>query len=90
MKYFDWDEEKNKILKSQRGIGFEDALIAVEENNVIDDLAHPRRKNQRILVIKHGDYAYLVPYVEDDEKIFLKTIIPSRKATRDYLKGGKP
>lgn len=79
MKYFDWDEEKNKILKSQRRIGFEDVQVAVEENNVLDDLIHPKRKNQRIVVIKHDNYAYLVPYVEDDEKIFFKTIIPSRK-----------
>ena len=90
MKYFDWDEEKNNILKSQRSIGFEDVLIAIEGKDVIDKLNHPKRKNQQILVIKHNNYAYLVPYVEDDEKIFLKTIIPSRKATRDYLKGGKP
>ena len=88
MKYFDWDEDKNNTLKSQRGIGFEDVLIAIEEDNQLDDFEHPKRRNQRVRVIKHDNYAYLVPYVEDDEKIFLKTIIPSRKATRDYLKGG--
>lgn len=88
MKYFDWDEEKNMALKIQRGIGFEDVLIAIEEHNQLDDFEHPKRRNQRIRVIKHDNYAYLVPYVEDNEKIFLKTIIPSRKATRDYLTGG--
>ena len=90
MKYFDWDETKNEWLKSERGVGFEDVLIAVEEGNVLDDLEHPKRKNQRQMVIKHNNYAYLVPYVENNEKLFLKTMYPSRKATRIYLEGGDP
>ena len=87
MKHFDWDESKNQWLKSERGIGFEDILIAIEEDRLIDDLEHPKRKNQRQMVIKHNEYVYLVPYVENTEKILLKTIIPSRKAKRVYLKG---
>jgi hypothetical protein len=87
MKYFDWDESKNQWLKTMRNICFEDVLIAIEEDRLLDDLEHPRRQNQRQMVIKHNNYVYLVPYVEDDEKIFLKTIIPSRKAKRDYLGG---
>ena len=87
MKHFDWDESINLWLKSERGIGFEDILIAIEEDRLIDDLEHPKRKNQRQMVIKHNEYVYLVPYVENTEKILLKTIIPSRKAKRVYLKG---
>jgi len=90
MKYFDWSELKNVTLKAQRGIGFEHIIAAIAEDSVLNDLAHPNRQkypNQRVLVILCQDYVYLVPYVEDDEKIFLKTIIPSRKATKQYMKG---
>ena len=90
MKYFDWSELKNVSLKAQRGIGFEHILAAIDEGGVLDDVAHPNRlkyPNQRVLVTLCRDYIYLIPYVEDDEKIFLKTIIPSRKATKQYMKG---
>ena len=92
MKYFDWDEEKNSRLKRDRGLGFEDILIAVDEGGIFDDIAHPNPKrysSQRILVIQCRDYVFLVPYVEDDEKVFMKTIIPSRKARKRYIEGDK-
>jgi uncharacterized DUF497 family protein len=89
MKYIDWDEVKNAKLKQERGIGFEDILAAMDENRLLDDLHHPKRPNQRQFVIEHNNYAFLVPYVEDEQKIFLKTILPSRKATKQYLKGGE-
>lgn len=89
----DWNEEKNELLKIEREVGFEEVLIAIETGNLVDILEHPRKKqypNQRILVVNISNYIYLVPFVEDKEKIFLKTIIPSRKATKKYLiKGGK-
>lgn len=88
MKYFDWDNEKNEILKRERDVSFEEAVIAIFEGKLLDDVAHPnkaRYPNQRMFVIDIGDYAYLVPYVEDAQKVFLKTIIPSRKATKKYL-----
>jgi len=88
MKHFDWDEAKNAKLKAERGVGFEDVLTAFDEDRLLADLQHPKRPNQRQFVIEHNKYAFLVPYVEDDQKIFLKTIIPSRKATRQHLKGG--
>jgi uncharacterized DUF497 family protein len=91
MKYFDWDEEKNTKLKTERGIGFEDILTAIDEGGILDDVVHPnasRYSSQRVLVISCRSYAYLVPYVEDETKIFLKTIIPSRKATKQYIEGG--
>lgn len=88
MKYIDWDETKNQKLKEEREISFEEVLIAVEDNQVLDIVEHLNKKrypNQKIMVVNINHYAYLVPYVEDEEKIFLKTIIPSRKATQKYI-----
>ena len=89
MKYFDWDEEKNKRLKKERKISFESVVIAISEENVLDIVDHPNTKrypNQKIYIVTINDYAYLVPYIEDEEKYFLKTIIPSRKMTKKYLR----
>ncbi|MBU1104409.1 BrnT family toxin [Candidatus Parcubacteria bacterium] len=85
MKHFDWDEEKNQKLKLERDISFEDVLVSIEEGNLLDIVAHPIRKNQQVMVVMLNSYVYLVPFVEDEEKVFLKTIIPSRKATKKYL-----
>lgn len=88
MKYFDWDNEKNEKLKSERDIGFEDVLMAIEAGNILDILENSNKEkypNQKVFVIKIEDYVFIVPFVEDEEKVFLKTIIPSRKATKKYL-----
>ena len=85
MKYFDWDEEKNQKLKDERGIGFEDIVIAIDEGRLLITLEHPKRPNQKIYVVNVGNYAYMVPFVEDKEKYFLKTIYPSRKMTKTYI-----
>lgn len=88
MKYFEWDESKNQKLKLERDVSFEDIVIAIDEGRILDILDHPnpaRSGKQMIVIIEIADYAYLVPFVEDTEKIFLKTIIPSRKATKKYL-----
>ncbi len=88
MAFIDWDSHKNEQLRQERDISFEDVLIAIDEGRVLDVIEHTNRTrypNQRIIIVDIAGYAFLVPYVEDDEKIFLKTIIPSRKATRDYL-----
>lgn len=88
MKYIDWDELKNLKLKEEREIGFEDVLTSIDEFGILDEVRHPNRHrypNQKILIVNINSYAYLVPYVEDEEKIFLKTIIPSRKATKKYI-----
>ena len=90
MKYFSWSPEKNRFLQDTRGISFEEIVFHVEKGDVLDILKHPDQEKylgQRIIVVNVEGYAYLVPYVEDDQEIFLKTIIPSRKATRDYLGG---
>ena len=87
MKSFDWDAAKNELLKQEREISFEDVVIAIEEECLLDILVHPhpQRAHQKILVVAINEYAYLVPFVEDDERVFLKTIIPSRKATKQYI-----
>ena len=88
MKYFDWDEEKNAKLKEEREVSFEEVVDAIEDNRVLDRIDHPNKNryhNQQIMIVKINDYAYLVPFVEDEEKIFFKTVIPSRKMTEKYL-----
>ncbi len=88
VKYFVWDEAKNEKLKTERGIGFEEIVFHIERGDVLDILEHPNReryRGQRILVVRRDDYVYLVPFVEDERLVFLKTIIPSRKATKQYL-----
>jgi hypothetical protein len=80
--------EKGVALKSSRGICFEDVVFFIERGDILDDYLHPNQKDyrgQRIMVINIANYAYLIPYVENDEELFLKTIIPSRKATQRYL-----
>jgi len=88
MKYINWNTEKSLKLKESRGICFEDIVFFIEKGDILDDYLHPNQKKypqQRIMVIGINNYAYLVPYVEDEEEIFLKTIIPSRKATENYF-----
>lgn len=90
MKYFVWDVAKNEILRQQRGVTFEEVVFYIEEGHVLDILRHPNKEkyeNQQIFVIAIEEYAYLVPFVENASEVFLKTIIPSRKATKKYLKG---
>ena len=88
VKYFTWDNEKNEKLKRERGISFEEIVFHIERGDILDILEHPnqeRYRGQRIFVMKIEGYAYLVPYIESEQEVILKTIIPSRKATRRYL-----
>lgn len=92
MKPFRWSPEKNEALKADRGISFERIVVAVESGGLLDILAHPNQAKyprQRVLVVACDHYAYLVPFVEEEDYFFLKTAIPSRKATRDYLNQGE-
>lgn len=92
MKSYRWNEEKNEQLKKSRGISFEEVVLAIESGGVLDVLAHPnpgRYHNQQVLVVAVMEYVYLVPHVEETDHLFLKTIIPSRKATRDYRRRGQ-
>ena len=91
MKPFHWNAEKSKILKAERGVTFEHITIAIENGGLLDVLQHPNQDKypkQMVFVVRHDGYVYLVPFVEETEYYFLKTVIPSRKATRDYLKQG--
>ena len=88
MKFFAWDDATNAKLRADRGIGFEDIVFHIERGDLLDILEHPnpnRYAGQRVFVVQRDDYVYLVPYVEDEDTVFLKTIIPSRKATNQYL-----
>ena len=90
MTYYKWNHDKNERLKAERGIGFEQVVLHIERGDLIDVVEHPNQSkypNQQMLIVKIKDYAYLVPFVGDEETKFLKTIIPSRKATREYLGG---
>mgnify|MGYP000865995633 CR=1 FL=1 len=92
MKPFRWSAEKNETLTSERGISFESIVVAIESGGLLDILAHPNQAKypkQRILVVSCDNYAYLVPFVEEEGYFFLKTVIPSSKATRDYLNQGE-
>ncbi|PIY79229.1 MAG: toxin [Candidatus Pacebacteria bacterium CG_4_10_14_0_8_um_filter_43_12] len=89
MKYFDWNKEKNQKLKTERSISFQEVVIAVNEGKLIATIKHKdqkRHKHQKIYLVNISEYVCLVPFVEDSEKIFLKTIYPSRKDTKKYLK----
>lgn len=92
MKYFSWSEEKNELLKSERQVSFEDIVFYIEKGFLLDVLEHPNQekyKGQKIFAVQIDEYVYLVPFIENEHEIFLKTIIPSRKATKKYLKGSE-
>ena len=88
MKCYDWNREKNEILKSERGISFEEIVFHIENGDELDVYLHPNQErypNQLMSVVAVNNYAYLVPYIESESGIFLKTIIPSRRATKRYI-----
>lgn len=88
MKVYTWNVEKNERLKQQRGVSFEEVVFHIQRGDEIDIFKHPnqdRYPGQKISVVLIETYVYLVPFVESDEELFLKTIIPSRKATKQYL-----
>ena len=90
MKYFDWDEEKNELLKRERGISFEEVIFHIEKGDVLDVIDNPnaaKYRSQKVYILDIDGYAYLVPFIESQYGRFLKTIIPSRKMTRKYLYG---
>lgn len=92
MKLFTWDTAKNEKLKAERGISFEDVVFHVARGDILDILEHPspdRYGGQHVFVVNIANYAYLVPFVETETEVVLKTIIPSRKATKRYLGGGR-
>ncbi|MFZ4395237.1 MAG: BrnT family toxin [Kiritimatiellia bacterium] len=93
MKPYDWNDEKNELLRQERGITFEDIVFHLAHGGLLDTIAHPNQKqypDQRIFIVNVEGYACLVPFVDRDAAIFLKTIIPSRKMTKLYLGDDRP
>jgi hypothetical protein len=93
VKPYDWSDEKNAWLRQERGLVFEDIVFHLAHGGLLDTIAHPNQRQypgQRIFIVNVEGYACLVPFVESEDVIFLKTIIPSRKMTRLYLEGGTP
>ena len=89
MKVFRWDNEKNEWLKNNRGVSFEQVVILMERGDILETVEHPnqtRYPGQKVATVLIDDYAYLIPYVQESDEIFLKTIIPSRKATNKYVR----
>jgi uncharacterized DUF497 family protein len=87
-----WSYEKNTALKMERDISFEEVLSAVEQGGLLLTMEHPNKvqyPNQRVWIVSMRGYAHMVPFVETPDEIFLKTIIPSRKATKQFLKEPK-
>ena len=85
-----WSADKNLALQSERDVSFEEVLASIENGGLLATLAHPnlkRYENQKLWVVRMRGYAYLVPFVETEVEVFLKTIIPSRKATKQFLQG---
>jgi hypothetical protein len=85
---YQYNSEKNRELKRERGVSFDEIVVAIGGGNLLDVIAHPNQlkySHQKIYVVKFSDYIYLVPFVETKKSIFLKTIFPSRKLTRQYL-----
>jgi uncharacterized DUF497 family protein len=89
MKYYNWNTDKNEQLMKERGVSFERVVILLNQGHILDVIAHPNQErypHQRMFILEMDGYCYLVPFVEHDEEVFLKTIIPSRKATKKYLR----
>lgn len=92
MKVFRWDNEKNELLKNSRGVCFEQIVILMEREDILETIEHPNQNKypgQKLAIVMIEDYAYLVPYVQKSDEIYLKTIIPSRKATDKYMRSQK-
>jgi len=88
MKYYSWNNNKNEELKKERGISFEDVIYYIENRQLLAILKHTNQikyPGQKLFVLEIDNYAYLIPFVETEKEIFLKTIIPSRKTTKKYL-----
>ena len=88
MKYLNWSHEKNELLKAERGISFEEIVLLIESGQILGIEENPARTNQKIYILEIENYAFVVPFVENQNEIFLKTAFPSRKYTKRFgLKG---
>ena len=90
--YYRWDNDKNNQLKHTRGICFEQVILQIDKGELLDIVTHTNKlkyPKQKMLIVNINNYAYLVPFIQQENEVFLKTIIPSRKATKKYLRGEK-
>jgi len=88
MKYFNWNEKKNQLLKKNRNISFEEIVLSIDNGQLLDVVEHHDKSkypNQRLIIVEVRNYAFVVPFVETEDTYFLKTIYPSRKATQTYI-----
>jgi len=88
MKHFCWNTDKNEQIIKERGVSFERVIYHIERDGLLAVIKHPNASkypNQKMFIVRIENYVYLVPFVENDTEVFLKTIIPSRKATKKYL-----
>jgi len=91
VKIFNWDNDKNEKLRVERGVSFEQVVFCIETEQLLDIIEHPNKKKykgQKMYVVKIDDYAYIVPFIDKNSERFLKTVFPSRKYTKLYLKQG--
>lgn len=90
--HYQWNNEKNELLKYSRKLCFEQVALHIDRGDLIDIIEHPNQDkypNQKMLVVNVNGYIYLIPFIEEGDVYFLKTIIPNRKATKKYLRGEK-
>lgn len=85
---FEWNDDKNFLLKQTRNICFEDVVLSIHNRNLLDIVKNPslNHGDQYCIIVDIGNYAYVVPFVKNGENFFLKTVYPSRKMTKKYLK----
>jgi uncharacterized DUF497 family protein len=84
---FEWDPAKNSLLKETRGISFESVVVHLEQDALWKIAEHPnqlRYPRQQLLFVVIDHYVYIIPFERREDKLWLITIIPSRKATKNY------
>ena len=85
---YNWNKEKNLLLKKERNFSFEQIVAHIGSGDLLDIVKHLNKEkfaHQKILIVKIEDYVITVPFFENDNERFLETIIPSRKLTKQYL-----
>lgn len=86
---YKWNEERNDLLKQERGVSFEEIVTHILQGDLLQVEEHPNQEKypgQKYFIVRIDDYVYVVPFLEEDNDVFLKTIYPSRRATRQYLR----
>jgi hypothetical protein len=84
MKYLKWSHEKNELLKRERGVSSEEIALLIESGHILGIEEHPGRPGQKIYILEIENYAFIVPFFESRDEIFLNTAFPSRKYTKRF------